>query len=125
MNRPNAATSFRHAQEHLKRVLVAREDPTDWADLTIYGFYCLESAVMAAATHTGIAVPPVHSAKAAAARGLAQKEGLPDVSALLGTLNTARKAVAYGDTLLPALDPDDLATAIEGYVQAVAELLQR
>ena len=36
------------ARHHLKRVLSAWDDPTDWDDLSLYGFYCLEAAVEAA-----------------------------------------------------------------------------
>jgi len=38
------------ARHHLKRVLSAWDDPTDWDDLSLYGFYCLEAAVEAAAS---------------------------------------------------------------------------
>jgi hypothetical protein len=39
------------AEEHLKRVQAAWDDPTDWEDLTMYGLYCVEAAVVAAAKH--------------------------------------------------------------------------
>lgn len=38
------------ARRHLKRVLSAWDDPTDWDDLSLYGFYCLEASIEAAAT---------------------------------------------------------------------------
>jgi hypothetical protein len=41
------------AEHHLARVQRAKDEPTDWYDLTIYGFYCVEAAVMAAASHVG------------------------------------------------------------------------
>jgi hypothetical protein len=92
------------AESHLRRARAAAPHPTDWYDLTIYGFYCIEAAVMAAAIHAGLQVPRTHPGKAAAAEKLAQDHGLPNVSVLLPMLNAARKAAAYGDTPLPALD---------------------
>jgi hypothetical protein len=112
------------AQKHLARVQ-ASSDPPDWADLSLYGFYCLENAVMAAALHAGMATQKNHPAKAEAARQLTASAGLPDVSSLLRQLNDARKAEAYGDVARPALDPEDLARKIEEYVVAVEELLGR
>jgi hypothetical protein len=38
-------------------------------------------------------------------------------------LNAARKAAAYGDTPLPALDPVRLVRELERYVTAVAKLI--
>ena len=37
------------AERHLQKVLAAWDDPTDWDDLSLYGFYCLEAAVESAA----------------------------------------------------------------------------
>ena len=87
----DAAGFLERARNHLRRVRAAAPDPTDWYDLTIYGFYCVEAAVMAASAHGGLAVQPNHPAKAQAARDLAAAHGLPDVSGLLGTLNAAAK----------------------------------
>jgi hypothetical protein len=42
------------AGRHLERVLAAWDEPTDWDDLSLYGFYCLEAAVEAAAIHLGL-----------------------------------------------------------------------
>jgi hypothetical protein len=119
----DAAGFLGRARNHLGRVKAAAPDPTDWYDLTIYGFYCVEAAVMAAAAHGGIIVEPNHPAKAAAAATLARTHGLPDVSGLLRTLNAARKAAAYGDRDLPRLDPRILAREIERYADAVAALI--
>ncbi len=110
------------AQKHLARVQSAW-DPADWPDLALYGFYCLENAVVAAATHTRIATQKSHPAKAAVAQQLAARHGLPDVSGLLVQLNDARKAEAYGDVTRPELDPEDLARRIGQYVRAVEALL--
>lgn len=38
------------AKRHLEKVRAAWDELTDWADLAIYGFYCLEQAVLAGAT---------------------------------------------------------------------------
>lgn len=100
-------------------------DPPDWPDLSFYGFYCLENAVVAAAIHAGLATQKTHPSKADAARRLASALALPDVSALLGQLNDARKAEAYGDVTRPTLDAEDLVREIESYVNAVEVLLGR
>ena len=110
------------ARRHLERVRSSRDEPTDWADLSLYGFYCLEACVVAAASRLGWEIPRTHPAKAAAAERLAAEAGLPDIGDLLVDLNTARKAVAYGDVDLPELSAEDVATAIEAYVDAVGGL---
>ncbi len=46
---PDAQTKLELARRHLKRVLAAWDDPTDWDDLSLYGFFCLEAAIEAAA----------------------------------------------------------------------------
>lgn len=91
----------------------------------MYGFYSLENAVSAAATHANIGFRRSHSGKADAARELASRHGLPDVSSLLGQLNDARKSVAYGDIVMPHLDAEDVAIQIEEYVDAVEVFLGR
>jgi hypothetical protein len=121
---PVAATDhLRLAREHLLRVQAAWDAPTDWSDLALYGFYCLENAVVAASLHVSIDIRKSHPSKAEAAKELSSKCGLPDVSGLLVQLNDARKAVAYGDVTLPDLDPEELAAAIEQYVEAMEVLL--
>jgi hypothetical protein len=52
------------ARHHLERVLDALPDPTDWDDLALYGFYCLEAAVEAAALHVGSRTTKRHWEKA-------------------------------------------------------------
>jgi len=89
----------------------------------LYGFYCLENAVVAASLHLSIDIRKSHPSKAEASKELSSRCGLPDVSGLLVRLNDARKAVAYGDVAVPNLDPEDLAAEIEGYVAAVGVLL--
>jgi hypothetical protein len=119
----DAEELLRRARHHLARVRKAVPDPTDWYDLTIYGFYCVEAAVMAAAAYAGVSVDKTHPAKATAARNLALSHGLPDVSTLLATLNAARKATAYGDRALPPLDAEQLHREIARFVDAVAALI--
>ena len=112
------------ARRHLARVQSARE-AADWPDLALYGFYCLENAVVAAAIHVGIVTQKSHPAKAIAAQQLTARHRLPDVSGLLVQLNDARKAEAYGDVARPDLDPKDLARTLEQYVEAVEALFAR
>jgi hypothetical protein len=120
---PDAQAKLKVAQRHLKRVLAAWDTPTDWDDLSLYGFYCLEAAVEAAAVHVGITTSRKHWEKADIADELHEKHGLPDVGQLLRDLNDARKAAAYGDVPAPNLDAEDVASEIEIYVDAVRRLL--
>ena len=103
---------------------MAWESPTDWDDLSLYGFYCLEAAVAAAAAHVGLTSSTKHWEKVVAAGELHDKHGLPNVEHLLRDLNDARKAAAYGDAPAPSLDAEAVATQIERYVDAVARLLE-
>ncbi len=119
-----AAKSLSYAKQHLDRVLVAWDDPVDWGDLTIYGFYCLEAAIVAAALYAGLSFSRSHSGKAQVAKELSQSHDLPDVSGFLWVLNAARKAAAYGDVELPDLDAEDVARRIEDYPDAVSAKLE-
>jgi len=112
------------SRQHLERVQGAWDDPTDWADLSLYGFYCLEAAIMAAVEHLGWPVKRSHLEKAKAAKKLFSERGLPDITDLLWELNSARKATAYGDIALPELDAEDVAIQVEAYVAAVEELIK-
>lgn len=111
------------AQRHLDRVLTAWDEPTDWDDLSLYGFYCLEAAVEAAALHFGISTSKKHWEKVDIALKLHQRKGLPDITDLLRNLNDARKATAYGDVERPDLNAEDIASQIEQYVETVKALL--
>ena len=111
------------ARKHLKRVQVAWSEPTDWDDLFLYGFYCLEAATEAAALHFGIKTSRKHWEKAETASKLHANNGLPDVADLLLDLNSARKAAAYGDVEAPELNAEEVAVEIEAYVEAVAALI--
>jgi hypothetical protein len=71
----------------------------------MYGLYCVEAAVEAAARHFGLATTHRHSDKAELASQLSEEHGLPDVGNLLTDLNLARKAAAYGDVHAPDLAP--------------------
>ena len=119
-----AVKSLSHAKQHLVRVLAAWDDPVDWADLTIYGFYCLEAAIVAAALHAGLSFKRSHSEKAEVAKQLSLSHDLPDVTVSLWKLNAARKAAAYGDVESPELDAEDVARGIEDYVDAVSALVE-
>jgi len=122
---PKSGDKLALARHHLKRVLDAWDDPTDWDDLSLYGFYCLEAAVEAAAVCVGIKTSKRHWEKADVARGLHGQHGLPDIEQLLRDLNDARKAAAYGDIPTPDLNAEDVASEIEAYVDAVADLIER
>ncbi|SRR6266568_1690850 len=123
MPEPTAAESLQLAEGHLERALEAANDPVDWTDLSTYGFYCLEATVMAAANHLKLKVQRTHPGKVEAAKLLANKYKLPDVSTLLVELNTARKAHAYGDVEAPELDEQELAGDLESFVEAVKKVL--
>lgn len=111
------------AKRHLERVLVAWSEPTDWDNLSLYGFYCLEAAVEAAALHFGMYTSKKHWEKVDVAEDLRNTKGLPDISDLLCDLNEARKAAAYGDVDRPDLNAEDIASQIEQYVDEVAALI--
>lgn len=118
-----AEDSFRLALSHLERVQTAWDDPTDWADLSLYGFYCLEACIVAASLRLGEQAPRGHRAKVGAGRRLHKQHGLPDIEVLLVNLNAMRKYAAYGDTEPPGdLEPEDVACSIEEYVESVREL---
>lgn len=123
MSNTEAAKSLSLAKQHLKRVLDAWEEPTDWSDLTMYGFYCLEISIVAAAAHLGMELKKTHPAKAEMASELSRSHSLPDITDFLWDLNSARKAAAYGDVDFPVLDAEDVASKIEEYVEAVSALL--
>jgi hypothetical protein len=110
------------AESHLERVLDAWNEP-DWADLSIYGLYCLEAAVAAAAASVNIPITKDHYKKASVASSLYEKHGLPDVEDLMRDLNDARKAEAYGDVVAPDLNAEEVAGIIEDYVNRVRALV--
>ena len=112
------------AERHLERVLRAWLEP-DWDTLVLFGFYCIEAAVAAAAMHFGIETSRKHWEKADVAKRLHKEHELPDVADLLRDLNEARKAAAYGDVDAPEFDAEDLAGEIEEYIQAVAAMIRK
>ena len=118
-----AADKLRLAEKHLERVQGAWSDPTDWADLSLYGFYCLENAVEAAAIHFKIPISRRHWEKADTAHQLHLKHKLHNVSDLLRDLNEARKFAAYGDVPAPTLDAEDVARRIEEFIAATKAAL--
>jgi hypothetical protein len=99
-----AEEHFELAKRHLEKVQQAWDDPTDWADLAIYGFYCLEQAIMAAAASSskGKKSKRQHREKVQLARALHKEQGLPDVSELLQHLHKAQKYASYGDSDTPS-----------------------
>jgi len=121
---PNAEDKLKLAQHHLDRVLGAWDTPKDWDDLSLYGFYCLEAAIEAAAIKIGLRTSKKHWEKADVAVELHKTHGLPDVTKLLHDLNDARKSAAYGDIPAPDLNAEDVASEIEHYVNSVAELVE-
>ena len=121
---PTANEKLDLAYRHLEKVLDAWDAPTDWDDLAVYGFYCLENAVDAAGMHLGLPTPKNHFMRAQLASELHTQHDLPDVEPLLRDLNEARKAAAYGDVEAPDLDAETIATQIEVYLDAVSRLLE-
>jgi hypothetical protein len=115
----NPSDKLKLARRHLDRVLGAWDKPTDWDDLSLYGFYCLEAAVEAAAIHAQIRTSKKHWEKAEVARELHVKQKLSDIEQLLRDLNEARKSAAYGDVPAPDLNAEEVAAQIGRYVDAV------
>ena len=119
-----AEGSLQLARSHLERVQVSWDDPTDWADLSSYGLYCLEACIVAAALHLGQPRPSSHRAKVEMAELLSEGHDLPYIDGLLVDLNQMRKHEAYGDIYPPEnLSPEETAAAIEEYVDSVGTLL--
>ncbi|MBW2061782.1 MAG: hypothetical protein JRI95_09505 [Deltaproteobacteria bacterium] len=125
MNQQSAKESLELARRHLQRVQAAWDEPTDWTDLTLFGFYCLEAAVVAAAEYLGWSIKRSHVAKAEAAERLSSEKGFPEITNLLWELNDARKAIAYGDVPFPNLKAEDVAFQVEKYVEAVEVLIEK
>ncbi len=112
------------AKKQLEKVQVAWYEPTDWSDLSLYGFLALENAVAAAATHLGVGWKPTHPSKYEAAVRLHERYGLPDVATLLRQLNELRKSEGYGDVESPEdVDPEDIARAVEDYIDRIEQLM--
>ena len=112
------------AKRHLEKVRAAWDEPTDWADLAIYGFYCLEQAVMAAATQYRLRGGKQHRDRVQLANRLHKNKGLPDAGKLLTDLHNAQKYASYGDVRPPRLVAEDVAREIEEYVEAVAKIIK-
>ncbi len=119
------ADKMKLARRHLERVQVAWDDPTDWADLSFYGLYALEAAVDAALLFRKKEIQPAHWHRVDAAKQLSSELGLDDVSELIRDLNEVRKREAYGDVMAPELDAEEVATTIEEYIDAVADIVDQ
>ena len=75
----DATSKLKLARKHLEKVQIAWDDPTDWADLSLYGFHALEAAVDAACIHCGIDANKSHASRAMSAERLSSAHGLKDV----------------------------------------------
>lgn len=118
----SAADSLALARKHLDRVQ-SSWDPPEWLDLSAYGLYAIEAAVVAAGLHLKLEFKRSHWSKADAAEELAASHGLPVIADLMKALNEVRKSEAYGDVSAPReLDPEDVANRVELYVDAVSDL---
>ncbi|MGO9254705.1 MAG: hypothetical protein ACLQU1_00145 [Bryobacteraceae bacterium] len=65
------------ARHHLKRVQGAWDNPTDWDDLSLYGFYCLEAAVEAAAVCVRLKTSKKHWRKLMLQQSFTETMGYP------------------------------------------------
>src|SRR6185436_15144616 len=92
----SAEESLALARKHLSRVQ-SSWDPPEWLDLSAYGLYALEAAVVAASAFKKYSLQRNHWSKVDAARALAESSDLPDVSSLMKDLNDIRKSEAYGE----------------------------
>jgi hypothetical protein len=112
------------AKEQLAKVQVAAWDPVDWMDLSLYAFYTLENAVVAAADQVGVSWKQTHPSKVDAATELHARYGLPDIADLLSDLNAIRKSSAYGESPRHhGRTAEDIADEVEEYVSEVESLL--
>jgi HEPN domain len=112
------------ASRHLETVRDSW-DPADWSDLSTYGLYCLEALVRAALLKLGKEPSRNHWQKSREAETLHRDHGFPDISDLMGILNSARKANAYGDDEFDEgeHDAEDIATRVEEYYDHVRHFL--
>jgi len=119
-------SSLTLAAGHLKRVKAARKRP-DWADLAMYGLYCLEASVRAAVLKAGGHSTNTHWEKSDQASTLNKQYGLPRIDKLMRLLNEARKSEAYGDIEFDegAHDADEIAGEIEEYYDAVTAFVSK
>jgi hypothetical protein len=91
------------AHRHLEKVLAAWSTPTDWDDLAVYGFYCLENAVEAAAKQLGLPTPKNHWLRADLAGELHANHGLPPMSNhYFGISMRLEKLQPTGTLMLPS-----------------------
>lgn len=78
-----------------------------------------------AADHFGIEWKQTHPSKVEAARELHQSHSLPEIADLMTELNALRKSEAYGEVRpSETLSSEDIAIAVEQYIEAVARLFQ-
>lgn len=125
MTSDEVRSSLTLASRHLRRVQSAW-DPPEWDILSNFAMLAIEAAVVAASLHKGWRRPNQHIDKVASARRLTREDGLPEVATLLIDLNEMRKSENYGDVPAPEnLDAEDVASAVERYIDAVTELASK
>ena len=113
------------AREQLSRAQVAAFEPEDWAELSIWAFYALENAVIAAADHLQLPWEKSHPSKVKVSRALHREHGLPGVSSLLVELNELRKSEAYGEVQPSrSMTAAEIVIAVEGFIEAVGQLFE-
>lgn len=120
--KPKSAKHYLQVAEgHLERVREAGDDEVDWSDLATYGLYCLESLVHAATLKIGGSRVRTHWEKIKLAKALQKQHSLPDIGDLMDDLNSARKALAYGDDEFDEFqfDSGEVVQQIEDYFTKV------
>ena len=124
LEEPTPSRRMQLARDQLARVQVAAYDPIDWSDLSMYAFYSLENAVVAAADHLSLEWKRTHPSKVEVSEDLHAHHGLPDIAQLLTELNSLRKSSAYGETP-PSHEwsAEDIAIEVEEYIEAVDGLV--
>lgn len=121
----DAREKLRLAKDHLEKVHQAvGGEPVDLALLYIFGQYAMEVAASAAGAHVGISEAETHPGQVRLAQRLHDEHGLPDIQEMLRDLQRNRLHEAYGK-LEPSgkFDPQDIAVAVEEYVDAVTRFI--
>lgn len=112
------------ARERFARAQVAGLEPEDWAELSMWAFYALENAVVAAADHLHVPWERSHPSEVEVSRTLRGDHGLPDVSSLLIELNALRKSAAYGEVQSPpSITAEAVVGTVEGFIEAVSQVV--
>lgn len=114
------------AEKHLKKVQGAWSEPTDWSDLTVYGFACLEALIHAAWVAIGRSTATDHKKKVQMSETLHHDYALTDISELMVKLNNGRKANIYGDEDFDEseYEAEEVARRIEEFFNEVQAFVQ-